>query len=560
MSATPTIVPPPPPPPSSARKMSLPGVAFSPTSTSSLPPPSTHHHTAAELFALVRQFDPNTITTTNQHDINNSRVYALEVQLRTLKALGRDPEVSSLITTDFAVDLIQKFILNNISKRVTHEALTFIANGLVLNSAFLAAFDPLPVFDLVLTEYAKPGLLLKENYLLGRLLFLFTFNGPDLSQKQLAACIDLVQFKTSVMLENVHALTSVVAINNLLRLSFIELMKFVFNLMHHYPDQVTEPLQQTAIPNLSCIFLSIDTSDLLNVDITRYLLHTLMCVSAESWFHVPFHQPLLLRNMINYCQLVTSPKNTHLHKEQTLSPALTCLQQVVTYIWETQLTDLKLIVRQGLYPTEADRQLALGNSDSLASNFLNLASDITVQSCNRIVQETYLVVFDRNQQQLTETMGFGFGCGLISAAGAGAFLDDTGASSPPSLLMDTPRTRHNSVVDQNIFPNGPTAALFSDSRRGSTVSSDSSVQTPSAHPAVNPITGQYLDAVATNTGAATTAGANEDQRRQEWAALSDHEKEAESERMFMLLDRLKHGSIGVGAGVKPGTGTVPIPN
>ena len=432
-----------------------------------------------------------------------------------------------MLTQQTTDALINNFILPQISQRTTIEALTIIANALVLNPALLSSFDPLPVFSLVLNNYAKSNLSPKENYLLGRLLFLFTFNGCHLSDSLLSSCIDTIDSKTSLVLENVHALTSVISLNPLIRLSFIELMKFVFNLIHHYPDRATAPLQEKVMTKLSYIFLAIRTSDVRNLDITRYLLNTLMCVSITSWFDNPVHMPLLLTNMLDYCHLVASPANTNLHNEQTLSPAFTCLQQMLSVIWDTledaELADqLKSIARHALYPTEKDRELALGNSDSMASSFMKLSTDITVQACNRIVQDVYWIAFDRCQHTLNEVMGFGF---------ASSFLASTSFMDGGDSLMEPPRTRKSSVVscsgitnDDDLFSNLPS------SRRNSAASD---VSTPG--PAINPITGQYLHIE------------NKDDRRlqavQEWEAMTEEEKEIESDRMFTLFERLKQNSV-----------------
>lgn len=531
---------------SSAAKASLARLSISPTqhisslklptaTSRNLPPTPTSmlpsNQTASELLAFVAQFDPSTLQSSTLD------IYSIEVQLHKLKTLGREASISNQLTPEIANNLVSKFILPNISNRATHEALTIIANGLVLNNSLLSTFDPLPVFSLVLQEYAKPGLPLKENYLLGRLLFLFTFNGIDLSDTLLSSCIDAIHFKTSIILENVHALTSIVAVNPLVRLSFIELMKFVFNLIHHYPDRAIQPLQDRVMENLSYVFLSINTTTLLNVDISRYLFNTLMCVSVDSWFNNSDHMPLLLNNILDYCHLVTSPENVSIHNENTLSPAFTCLQLVVSHIWNSMESpdECKRIVRSALLPTEKDRELALGNSDSLASHFVGLSTDITVQSCNRIVQEIYWVVFDRNQQALNEVMGFGFASGFLSA---NSFLDGTAGGSPSSFLAE-PRTRKNSTIsfggahDDDLFSNLPT------SRRDSS-SSDASMTK------INPITGQYLHSEA------------QDERRQqaqrEWDTMTEEEKEIEGERMFTLLDRLKDNGM-----IKPIVPTSKLP-
>lgn len=526
------------------------------TFTGFLPP----NQTAAELLNFVAHFD---LQQEPYMDIFN-----IEIQLHRLKTLGRDSAVSNILTNDVLDNLVNRFVLPQISRRTTIEALTIVANALVLNNALLATFDPLPAFPLVLSEYSKPALPLKENYLLGRLLFLFTFNGMDLPPEILTDCIKAIQFKTPIILENVHALTSVVAFNRLIRQAFIELMKFTFNLIHHYPDQTITALEQDVVPELSCIFLCIRTSDLVNVDITRYLFNTLMCVSVDSWFSDPVHMPIILTNILNYCHLVTAPNQTNLHNEQTLSPCFTCLQQLVTHIWDkmdgasSTTAECKALVRAALYPTERDRELAVGNSDSLASYFVKLTTDITVQSCNRIVQDVYWVVFDRNQTLLSETMGFGFaatflggsggdGVSAVSLFGGGAAADQqprqnsavsTGGPCPNDEDDDLfsshagGSSRSTSFASESM--SSPSASFMTStfmtpgtSATSTTTAAAAAATATNATAAINPITGQYVHAEV-----------RDDRRMQvqrEWDALTEEEKEVESERMFTLLDRLK---------------------
>lgn len=500
---------------------------------------SSNERALKEVLEFVDKFDS---TKADPADISN-----VEIQLHRLKALGRDAAISNTLTPEIADNIVNKFIVTNISKKATVEAFTIIANGLVLNTSLLGAWNPSAAFPIVLSEYAKDDLSLKESYLFGRLLFLFTFNGIELPDTLLTRCIEVIDLKMNQVLGNIHTLTSTVIVNPLIRLSFIELMKFIFNLVHHYPDQTLDPLQHTeVITRISHVFLHIKPRLPENVDITRYILHTLMCVPIDTWFGHADHRSLILENLFEYCHLVTS--SPEYQNEHTLSPCLTCLQKIVSYVWETlpdnsETQELKRICRQYLYPSEKDRELSLGKSDSLASNLTNLENDITLQTCNCLIQEIYLIIFDRNQQALTDVMGFGFASRFLVSTG---FLDE---STMASSLAAQQQQQQDQTQGRIVEVEGKTPESLNNNKAGSpavsvpssppansstTLGSDSTAPSENLPP-VNPVTGQYLHTES-----------QDEKRRQaqrEWDAMTEEEKEREGERMFTLFERLKKNGI-----------------
>lgn len=481
-----------------------------------------------EVLSFIDRFDPNKYSPVD--------IGGIEVQLHRLKALGRDATMSSYLTPDIADSIVEKFILPNISERTTNEGLTIIANGLVLNTSLLVSWDPSKAFPLVLTEYSKPNHSIKETYLLGRLLFLFTYNGEPLSDSLLTKSIEIIDQKMDKVVDNVHALTSTVALNTMLRLAFIELLKFIFNLVHFYPDRAIEPMQDKVMGKISDVFLHIK-EDSCNVDITKYIFNVLLCVSVTSWFDNPQHQPLILSNILEYCQVVTNPTHLEFHNENTISPSLTCLNMALAYVWDTlpdsspETQALKDIAIKYLYPTEKDRQLGVGKSDSLASRLVQLSSDISLGSLNRLCLEVYWVVCNRNQQTLTEVMGFGFAASFL----ANSFLSDSAKDPTPPTFTD-PKIKEGNGSSGSLVSD--TTSVLSDSNAATSASTSanaSNTSTNTTTPAINPITGQYINAE------------NQEEKRlkaqQEWDAMSEEEKEREGERMFTLFERLKQNGI-----------------
>lgn len=467
-----------------------------------------------------------------------------EVQLDRLKALGREASISNRLTCEILDDIVGKFILNEVSQYATMEGLTIIANGLVLNQALLANWNPEKAFPVVLKEFEKADRSLKENYLLGRLLFLFTFNGILLADYLLDDCVNIVNQKLDKALDNVHSLASTVEINPMLRLSFIEVMKFAFNLVHHYPDRVLLLFRNEVIGKVSHVFMHIKPIAVENVDITRYIFNTLMCVPVESWFDNEKHQPIILTNILEFGKLVTDRSSPQFHNEHTISPCFTCLEMVVSHVWTSmpgsaESRKLKSIARKYLEPTEEDRQKAVGNTDSLASNLLHLTNVIGLQSCNRLVQEVYLVIFDRNQQRLTEDMGFGFASRFLGLTGLEPAVEETSLDQRPETQFDktTSKTELKTATSSGSKPetlDSPGSSLQASNSPLSQSSQPQPQPKPQAQP-TNPITGQYLSAELHDT--------RKQQAQREWDAMTDAEKEQEGERVLGLLDRLKKNGI-----------------
>lgn len=477
-----------------------------------------------DALEFIKSFDPAKLAPAT---VSNA-----EVQLDRLKALGREASISNRLTCGILDDIVDKFILNEVSQNATMEGLTIIANGLVLNQALLAKWNPKKAFPVVLKEFEKADRSLKENYLLGRLLFLFTFNGAPLSNALLDDCVNVVDQKMDKSLDNVHSLASTVDINPMLRLSFIELMKFSFNLVHHYPEQVLKTVQTKVIGKVSHVLMHIKPIAAENVDITRYIFNTLMCVPVESWFANPKQQPVILTNILEFGKQVTNRSSAQFHSEHTMSPCFTCLEMIVSYIWTTmpssdQSKELKAIARKYLEPTEEDRQKAVGNTNSLASNLLHLANDISLQSCNRLVQEVYLVIFDRDQQKLTEVMGFGFASRFLGLTGLESAVEETSLGGKIEEQPDE--------IEPETVTSTSSGTKSTDTPVPSLQNPNSPLSSSTQSQAINPITGQYLSAELED--------ARKQQAQREWDAMTDAEKEQESERVLGLLERLKQNGI-----------------
>lgn len=434
-----------------------------------------------EAFGFIDRFEASP-------SLSQEEIAIAEKKLQALKALGRDAAVSSLVTPAIADQLVTKFVETNYSETVVIESLTILANALVNNNSLLTSWDSRAALPTVLALYDQGRLSPMEKHLYGRVLFLLTFNGLELPSKVVQDCASAVDAKMANFLDQALVLTT--ATTSPLRNAFIELVKFMFNLAHHYPDSAIEPFtQHNTVAKLGQIFLYANPTVPENIDFVRYIFNSFLCFPVSTWSDNADDEVRLVTKVFEYCQYLTGSALAQHHNEQTLSPAVTCVEKVVSHVWtlsseNAHAKDLKSICGAFLYPSENDRKNGLGNSESLPSNLLKLGNDPTLKTTNRLVNEIYLTAFGQDQQRLAQVMGLGFAARFLSG----------GAGKVTELPSD---------------------------------------QTDLA--AVNPVTGQSLEAEALDQKRADA--------QQEWDAMTEEEKEREAERMFVLFDRLNKNGI-----------------
>lgn len=452
----------------------------------------------------------------------------METVLTQLKTLGRNQNVSNQFTPEILNVLISKFVLppndcvsaTFVPKEpsiIVIESLTIIANALIINTSLLKKWHPnvqlfyyvLQLCDRIEVEEAN----LKNVYLFYRLLFLFTFK----KLTPYASCqSDLLKRSTEVIDNKISHFEKFDLNSQMPKLAFIEFLKFFFNIVHFHPDEVKfkDSTFKVLISDILVHKINKPTSE--NVDISRYIFNVLMCLPAHTWFENALMTADARKDALSavlvHCRFLTEPATKDLYMtEVALSPALTCLQLIVSYLWSNntensdEIEELKKLARTQLFPTSEDRRLGVGQAtaSSLASRFVGLTSESTLFHANRIAQEIYWQMCNCNADEVTSIMGFGYGSAYL----ASTFLDGGDKSTKSDTKRPPKSPRIVEVTDKDTKAPGT----------------------------INPVTGQYKS---------LEDDAKERARlRAEWDALSDAEKQQESEKLYGLFEKLKKNGI-----------------
>lgn len=457
----------------------------------------------------------------------------VESVLTQLKVLGRDPSISNQLTPAILDTITRKFVLpQDESPSIVStpreptptivEALTIIANALVINNSLLKEWHPHPqLLSYVLQLYDKMDVQevdLRKAYLFGRVLFLLTFDGLA---SYTASRSDLVAKSYEVMDAKMHQFEQLDLNDQMPKLAFIELLKFFFNLVHFHLVEA-KPKDSTLRALASEILVNkIGTPSARNFDISRHIFNGLMCLPGDIWFGRALESGDCRANVLNavlmHCRFLTEPATKDLYmNEASLSPALTCLHLIISYLWDSgavindEIEKLRQLARTQLFPTSEDRRLGIGKATktSLASRLVALTSEPTLTNANRIAQEIYWQMCGCDANEVSSIMGFGYGSSyLANTFIAGSDNTNKNGKSPASKSSITEVQPDNDHHDHQQQP-----------QQG-----------------INPITGQAMNPEEDSR--------ERERLRAEWDKLSDTEKQQESEKMYGLFEKLKKNGI-----------------
>lgn len=269
------------------------------------------------------------------------------------------------------------------------------------------------------------------------------------------------------------------------RLAGIEFLKVMFNILHNYKREISQELGK------KLVVILMKQPDM---DVQRYICNIFTIVSVNIWF-----EPSLPQFLLDKASILI-PK-TDFCDDTVLSPFLTCLLGSVKYVCgsdDKNYIELKAKLKKMVSPTAEDRAVGVGKSKSLASMFVHLASKFELRNSNRIIQEVYWELFDHDQVELTSIMGFGYASSFANGDFEGA------------------KPRVEEIEESNTSHSSPATNSKVDSTRK-----------------VDPVTGQWED----------IQEAERLRLKEEWDKLTDAEKEEESEKMFVLFEKLKVNGI-----------------
>lgn len=280
-------------------------------------------------------------------------------------------------------------------------------------------------------------------------------------------------------------------------MALAESLKLMFNINHFYPQHsevflksiapILKMLQSTRIPTpplqqpINYLINALTNVDFLNKK----------CFQSGASPMFPKADPKCnAEQLINiFDKAITDYKEAEL--DTAVAPVLTLIRKIYECAPET----VKEYIESRLLPSDEDRDVPLGRSETLPSKLLRLSTSPMLPTLRTSISAMMFELSGSDAKKFVNNVGYGFAAGFL--------------------------------MSQNMSIPANAAEAFSDGSRRPSVSGDSS----EGAAGINPVTGQRLDA----------------ESRHEGPEMTQEEKEREAERLFVLFERcvVEFGDISI---------------
>jgi hypothetical protein len=416
----------------------------------------------AEVTDLMKRLDDGLQTAATSQD-------GLRTTLERLKVLGRDPKNAEPIYSQSGIKTLSRYALDYGTTPTSKEALRCIANALLLATKLRQIF-----VDLGCAPKAAErlnGADLDDEFLVGRILFLLTYKTKvDFQElfeehglgKSINANLQRHAEKAAESGPN-----STLSPNDNIALS--ETLKLLFNLTNFYHPCIT-----TFEPAVRSIFKILDAIKIpqppLEVPM-NYLINALINLNIDH--HIATTDVAKLIHILDQA--------TQKYEEPQLETLAVPLLTVLRRIHETASSEATKEMQTSLLPSEQERDLPLGQSDTLPSRLLRLTTSAVAPNLREAISSLIFELSDKDAHIFVRNVGYGYAAGYLMS--------------------------HDIPV--------PASASAS--------ASDRTAEGGSGTVPINPVTGQRLDREPVG----------------EMPEMSPAEMEREAERLFVLFERLR---------------------
>jgi hypothetical protein len=371
----------------------------------------------------------------------------------------------------------------------SREALRCLANALLLNESSRQTFIDM--------DYAgKAAERLKadnhdDEFLISRILFLLTYN----TNLDFGKMIDKHGLDSSVNRNIAHHARSYQttarkhgASSPIQDMAMHETLKLLFNVTYHHPGLAVA--FAPSFNHLVHILINYEIRDpplqppvtllinaLLNLELKADPVTSNNKASEETRGGISLHRKLIDRLIIILDRAVRSQTEKEL--DQAAAPLCTLLRQ----LYALDQPDVQTKMKTLLLPADSEREVPLGQADSLPSRLLRMSTSSDLPMLRDNISSLLFELSDKDASKFVENIGYGYASGYLM--------------------------NHRIPIPAGPIP----AARASDT-----------AQFP-VDKAFNPVTGQHLSA--------------EDQTAAQALEMTEEEKEREAERLFVLFERLK---------------------
>ena len=262
-----------------------------------------------------------------------------------------------------------------------------------------------------------------------------------------------------------------------------ETLKLMFSLAKQYPQSVDfQPAIRPAISVLNARDSATTQKDEAQVTLVNHLIDALHVVpidteDLEAWFPTSSPDQLVTR-LIHFLSMGTAK-----YKPAEMDLKLSTTVILLLHLYRHAPGEVKASMREQLLPREEERDKPLGQSETLPARLLRLSTSGFTPQLRELIPELFFEMSDRNAETFVNNVGYGYASGYLT---------------------------NNKIPFVMPGANGQAQADGQGSANGMRTD-------------VNPVTGQFL--------------AHEPQS--DAPPMTEEEKMAEAERLFVLFERLK---------------------
>ncbi|KAL2270990.1 hypothetical protein VTJ83DRAFT_361 [Remersonia thermophila] len=425
-----------------------------------------------------------------------------DAALEELKIYGRDPSFADPIFTKEGIETLTKFAFDSPSETTSRNALRVLCNALFLKAETRQIFVDLGCELKACTKLKSESP--EDEFLASRLLLLTTY-GTTVDLPKLIDNHDLAASIIQNLSRHAKRLAggpnaNATAADPMPAMALAETLKLVFNvtnfakshlasfdgalshiaaiLLDHPPAPASSPLD----PPFNLLI-----NPLLNLDLSR--------PSAQAALY-PTTAPSRVTDRLIQLLDLAMKIYTDDQLDQNVSPLLCALSNLYKNApspnnnasdseKSTDDNDVGASIRSQLLPTDEDRKLVLGKTETLPSRLLRNWTNALAPQFRNAVGNLYFDLSGGDAGKFVENVGYGYASG---------FLFDKGIAMPEEVVRK--------AGEGSSTAEGPSRPI-------------------------NPITGQFLD----------------EEKFPELPNMTDEEKEREAERLFVLFERLRSTGV-----------------
>ncbi|TLS21054.1 uncharacterized protein PpBr36_10859 [Pyricularia pennisetigena] len=404
-----------------------------------------------------------------------------DVALEQLKVYGRDPRDADPIFTKEGISTLAAHSFDGSSDTISRNALRCLANAMLLQPSSRQEFVDLGYHIKACAKLASDSW--DDEFLISRVLMLAA-NARTIDHEVLITKHGLADLIAARLERHVDFLSDECSSSNTIEgMALSETLKMMFAFLRFCPKHSARftgaaghiltlicqrplPAESVLDPPFGPLINALCSLDLKDKSL------------ASSLF--PKRDPThVISRLINILDRALGE-----FKGSDMDDAtITLLAGSLCVIFEVAPEPVRIFMQARLLPTDEDRKEVLGRTESLPSKLLKMMTNAMAPSSRKAISHLLFNLSDKDAAKFVEKVGYGYASGFL--------------------------------FEEKIPV--PQSALGSEGASGSTAQGR----------AVNPITGQFLDA----------------EKLSDMPEMSQEEKEREAERLFVLFERLKKTGI-----------------